>query len=82
MAINDINQPFFLSSGLIKMHKLSSGTDVISTKIYFGRTPQKGLEKLARRLFEQFMVPVIELEMHKYQGNGRSSKSPPSRFKT
>ncbi len=48
MAINDINQPFFLSSGLIKMHKLNSGTDVINTKIYFGRTPQKGLEKLAR----------------------------------
>lgn len=80
MAINDINQPFFLSSGLIKMHKLNSGTDVINTKIYFGRTPQKGLEKLARRLFEQFMVPVIELEMHKYQGQWQIIKIAPFPF--
>ncbi|AET27415.1 TPA: RimK family protein [Vibrio cholerae] len=80
MAINDINQPFFLSSGLIKMHKLNSGTDVINTKIYFGRTPQKGLEKLARRLFEQFMVPVIELEMHKYQGQWQIIKITPFPF--
>ncbi len=68
MAINDINQPFLLSSGLLKLNKLCKNIDSIHCKIYFGRTPEAGLEKLAQRLFEQFMVPVIELKMTKIQG--------------
>ncbi|WP_165310399.1 RimK family protein [Vibrio ziniensis] len=80
MAINDINQPFLLSSGLLKLNKLCKNTDSIQCKIYFGRTPEPGLDKLARRLFEQFMVPVIELKMHKYQGQWQISRIAPFPF--
>lgn len=80
MAINDINQPFLLSSGLLKLNKLCKNTDSIHCKIYFGRTPEPGLDKLARRLFEQFMVPVIELKMHKYQGQWQISRIAPFPF--
>lgn len=80
MAINDINQPFLLSSGLLKLNKLCKNTDSIHCKIYFGRTPEPGLDKLARRLFEQFMVPVIELKMHKYQGQWQINRIAPYPF--
>ncbi|ASW81794.1 RimK family alpha-L-glutamate ligase [Vibrio anguillarum] len=80
MAINDINQPFLLSSGLLKLNKLCAQTDFIQCKIYFGRTAEKGLDKLARRLFEQFMVPVIELEMNRVQGQWQISKIGPFPF--
>ncbi|MBY7820708.1 RimK family protein [Vibrio fluvialis] len=80
MAINDINQPFLLSSGLVKLNKLCKHTESIHCKIYFGRTPEPGLEKLARRLFEQFMVPVIELAMTKFQGHWQISKIAPFPF--
>ncbi|CAH8183480.1 MULTISPECIES: RimK family protein [Vibrio] len=80
MAINDINQPFLLSSGLLKLNKLCTETDHIQCKIYFGRTEEKGLDKLARHLFEQFMVPVIELEMNKHQGQWQISKIGPFPF--
>ncbi|MFV0447590.1 MAG: RimK family protein [Vibrio sp.] len=80
MAINDINQPFLLSSGLLKLNKLCKNTDSIHCKIYFGRTPEPGLDKLARRLFEQFMVPVIELNIHKYQGQWQISRIAPFPF--
>lgn len=80
MAINDINQPFLLSSGLLKLNKLCAQTDFIQCKIYFGRTAEKGLDKLARRLFEQFMVPVIELEMNRVQEQWQISKIGPFPF--
>ncbi|OXX70976.1 glutaminyl transferase [Vibrio sp. V19_P1S1T109] len=80
MAINDINQPFLLSSGLLKLNKLCAQTDFLQCKIYFGRTAEKGLDKLARRLFEQFMVPVIELEMNRVQGQWQISKIGPFPF--
>lgn len=80
MAINDINQPFLLSSGLTKLNKLCGSKEHIHCKIYFGRTPEKGLEKLARRLFEQFMVPVIELELHKLKGQWQIHKIAPFPF--
>lgn len=80
MAINDINQPFLLSSGLLKLNKLCKNTESIHCKIYLGRTPEPGLDKLARRLFEQFMVPVIELKMRKYQGRWQINKIAPFPF--
>ena len=80
MAINDINQPLLLSSDLIKIHKLCSEEDPIRCKIYFGRTQHKGLEKLARLLFEQFMVPVIELEVGTLDGHWQIKKVAPFPF--
>uniref|UniRef100_UPI00188B9149 RimK-like ATPgrasp N-terminal domain-containing protein n=1 Tax=Vibrio anguillarum TaxID=55601 RepID=UPI00188B9149 len=71
---------FLLSSGLLKLNKLCAQTDFIQCKIYFGRTAEKGLDKLARRLFEQFMVPVIELEMNRVQGQWQISKIGPFPF--
>ncbi len=38
------------------------------------------MDKLARRLFEQFMVPVIELEMNRVQGQWQISKIGPFPF--
>ncbi len=80
MAINDIYQPFLLSSGLLKLNKLCKNTELIHCKIYFGRTSELGLDKLARRLFEQFMVPVIELKMHRFQGRWQINKIAPFPF--
>ncbi len=65
MTINDIQQPFMVSENLVKLIKLDKQTSHIHCKIYFGRTDIPGLEKLARHLFEQFMVPVIELDLVK-----------------
>jgi glutathione synthase/RimK-type ligase-like ATP-grasp enzyme len=80
MAINDINQPFLLSSELLKFNKFSTQSDQINFKIYFGRTPEKGLEKLARHLFEQFMVPVISLSMSQHQGQWQINEITPYPF--
>ncbi|ASA57351.1 RimK family protein [Vibrio gazogenes] len=66
MAINDIHQPFLHSSNLLKLNKLYPSEHALQCKIYFGRTPQNGLEKLARHLFEQFMIPVIHLELSRH----------------
>ncbi len=80
MAINDITQPFLLSSSFFKLNKLSKETESIRCKIYFGRTAEQGLEKLARRLFEQFMVPVIELGLDKIQGQWQITQIAPFPF--
>ncbi|MEH0666281.1 RimK family protein [Vibrio scophthalmi] len=66
-AINDISQPLLMSSNFLKLSKLPSDLTTLCCKIYFGRTQQAGLEKLARQLFEQFMIPIIELKMTKHQ---------------
>ncbi|EJE8557173.1 RimK family protein [Vibrio vulnificus] len=79
-AINDITQPLLISSGFLKLGKLAKDQESISCKIYFGRTEHKGLEKLARRLFEQFMVPVIELKMTKNQHNWQVDSVAPFPF--
>ncbi len=68
MAINDISQPFLVSSSLMKLARLEGFDSPLRCKIYFGRTPQKPLERLARHLFELFMVPVIELELARHNG--------------
>ncbi|MBE4579147.1 glutaminyl transferase [Vibrio navarrensis] len=79
-AINDIAQPLLISSGFLRLHRLPKDQDEIACKIYFGRTEQKGLEKLARRLFEQFMVPVIELKMTRNQHNWQIDSVQPFPF--
>ncbi|EJK2115315.1 glutaminyl transferase [Vibrio navarrensis] len=79
-AINDITQPLLISSGFLRLHRLPKDQDEIACKIYFGRTEQKGLEKLARRLFEQFMVPVIELKMTRNQHNWQIDSVQPFPF--
>jgi glutathione synthase/RimK-type ligase-like ATP-grasp enzyme len=68
MAINDINQPLLMSSDLLKLAKGFNQLETLTCKIHFGRTEEKGLEKLAKRLFEKFMVPVIKLELSKHDG--------------
>lgn len=68
MAINDINQPLLMSSDMFKLAKNFNELDSLVCKIYFGRTEEKGLEKLAKRLFEKFMVPVIRLELSNHKG--------------
>ena len=80
MAINDINQPLMLSSDLIKLGKEYNKLDEIACKIYFGRTKEKGLEKLAKRLFEKFMVPVIELVLANHNGQWHIKSIAPFAF--
>ncbi|MDC0609356.1 RimK family protein [Vibrio sp.] len=80
MAINDIQQPFFLSSASLNIDSNVKNTDHIACKVYFGRTPEKLLEKFARRLFEQFMVPVIEIELTKVKGQWHLNKIAPFAF--
>ncbi len=80
MAINDIQQPFFLSSRALDLGSEVSDTDQISCKIYFGRTSEKSLEKFARRLFELFMVPIVEIEVTKQKGKWHLTKIAPFAF--
>lgn len=80
MAINDINQPLLMSSDLFKLGKHYSAQDEIKCKIYFGRTEEKGLEKLAKHLFEKFMVPVIELELSNQRGQWHIQRITPFPF--
>ncbi len=65
MAINDLTQPFFISLKQSAFGKHFSRQSEIRCKIYFGRTPEPGLEKVARRLFEQFMVPIVDVVLKK-----------------
>jgi glutathione synthase/RimK-type ligase-like ATP-grasp enzyme len=80
MAINDINQPLLLSSGLLKLNKLDDSQTTIECKVHFGQTEIKGLEKLAKRLFEQFMVPVISLTLIQHNGQWQIEKIAPFPF--
>ncbi len=80
MAINDINQPLLMSSDLFKLGKHYSAHAELKCKIYFGRTAEKGLEKLAKHLFEKFMVPVIELELSNQRGQWHIQRIAPFPF--
>lgn len=80
MTINDISKPFLLSSDILKFKELPKDTTSIDCKVYFGRTPEPSLEKLARHLFEQFMVPIIELTLEKVHGQWQLQKMGPFPF--
>lgn len=66
MAINDVNQPMMISLPEQELNKYFADVGKVSSKIYFGHTNQKGLEKVARRLFEHFMIPVLDITLEKH----------------
>ena len=67
MALNDINLPLLISTDVFKTIKLPATTEHIECKIYFGYCNERALAQLAKRLFEQFMIPVLSLKLKKVQ---------------
>ena len=65
MAINDVNQPFVISLPEQDLSKFFGDSEQVASKIYFGRTNVKGLEKVARRLFEHFHDPGFRHQIEK-----------------
>ncbi|MGP8305999.1 RimK family protein [Vibrio sp. YIC-376] len=60
MTINDLSQQFMLNLRQNDFERHFGNQDKIDAKIYFGRTELKGLENAAHRIFEHFMVPVLD----------------------
>jgi glutathione synthase/RimK-type ligase-like ATP-grasp enzyme len=60
MTINDLSQQFMLNLRQSDFERHFGNQDKIDAKIYFGRTELKGLENAAHRIFEHFMVPVLD----------------------
>ncbi|MGY0614998.1 RimK family protein [Vibrio sp. FJH11] len=60
MTINDLSQQFMLNLRQNDFERHFANQDKIDAKIYFGRTETKGLENTAQRIFEHFMVPVLD----------------------
>lgn len=63
-TINDISQPFIISQKEVKLNSFDN--DIIKCKVFFGRTQLQSITKLARSLFEKFMIPIMEIELHKH----------------
>lgn len=63
-TINDISQPFIISQKEIKLKSITD--DSIKCKVFFGRTKLQSITKLARSLFEKFMIPIMEIELHRH----------------
>ncbi|MBD1557774.1 RimK family protein [Vibrio sp. S9_S30] len=60
MTINDLTQQFMLNLKQTDFERHFHHHDKIDAKIYFGRTEVNGLEKIAHKVFEHFMVPVLD----------------------
>lgn len=80
MAINDVNQPFVISLPEQDLNKHFVDAEQVAGKVYFGRTNIKGLEKVARRLFEHFMIPVLDIELKKHGKQWQLAKVAPFPF--
>ncbi len=66
MAMNDITQPLLMSLSLLSLDKHFAQHSELSGKIFFGHSEVTGLEKVARQLFEHFMIPVLDVKFEKH----------------
>ncbi|MBV7316295.1 RimK family protein [Shewanella sp. NIFS-20-20] len=68
MTINDLTQPMLMTFRQQELDKHFSAHTEIIAKIFFGKTQLPGFEKVARQLFEKFMVPVLDVRLTKVDG--------------
>ncbi|MBV7299210.1 RimK family protein [Enterovibrio paralichthyis] len=82
MTINDLNQQFMLKLKQTDFDRHFKQQDTVDAKVYFGRTPVKGLEKVAHQVFEHFMVPVLDAGFIKVNGKWQLARLEACPFQT
>ncbi|MGL4826511.1 MAG: RimK family protein [Vibrionaceae bacterium] len=82
MTINDLEQDYMVNLKQGDFTRHFKTEDHLSCKIYFGRTDVEGLENIAMKVFEKFMVPVLEAEFVKINGKWQLSKLEACPFQT
>lgn len=80
MTINDLSQQFVLKLREQDFDRHFRNQERIEGKIYFGRTPVKGLEKIAMRVFEKFMIPVMDTAFVRVNGQWQLERLSPFPF--
>ncbi len=68
MTVNDLSQSFMYRFRPKDFGKNLAAVETIQTKIFFGKTELSGFERVARQLFERFMVPVLEVSLRRING--------------
>lgn len=82
MTINDLNQQFMLKLKQTDFDRHFKHQETVDAKVYFGRTPVKGLEKIAYQVFEHFMVPVLDAGFVKVNGKWQLARLDACPFQT
>lgn len=67
MTINDLSQDRFFSLPQGGLEKLSADLTELSFKLFFGYCDIPALERIGRKIFERFTVPVLEVKLVKLQ---------------
>lgn len=80
MTINDLSQDRFFSLPQSGLDKLPDSVNDIAMKIYFGYCDNPPLEKIARKIFERFTVPVLTVRLSKQVGKWQVDAIEPSAF--
>ncbi|QSX38321.1 RimK family protein [Shewanella sedimentimangrovi] len=80
MTINDLSQDRFFSLPQAGLDKLPPQDEVLSFKLYFGRCDKPGLERIGRKIFERFTVPVLAVELALVAGKWQVLKIAPFPF--
>ncbi|WP_372870986.1 RimK family protein [Shewanella sp.] len=68
MTINDLSQDRFFSLPQGGLEKLNADETELSFKLFFGNCQNPALERIGRKIFERFTVPVLDVKLSKIQG--------------
>ncbi|UAL45042.1 RimK family protein [Shewanella inventionis] len=68
MTINDLSQDRFFSLPQAGLDKLPASVTDIAMKVYFGYCDNPALDKIARKIFERFTVPVLQVNLLNISG--------------
>lgn len=82
MTINDLKQQYLIKLKQTDFDRHFKADERLDAKIYFGRTPLKGLERVAQQVFEHFMVPVLDAGFIKVSGRWQLSRLEACPFQT
>ncbi|UJF21132.1 RimK family protein [Shewanella sp. OMA3-2] len=80
MTINDLSQDRFFSLPQSGLDKLAATVNDISMKIFFGYCDNPALEKIARKIFERFTVPILEVRLSKQSDKWQVDTIEPATF--
>lgn len=74
-TLNDLRSRTLYSLALPDFHKEAErvaqeqgGSEQVHVQIYFGESPQPGMQQLARLLFERFPCPILDVELKRRKG--------------
>ncbi|WP_354623327.1 RimK family protein [Psychromonas sp. MME2] len=80
MTINDLSHDHFFSLPQAGLNKLSDEVHEISMKLYFGFCDNPLLERLARKIFERFSVPILQVRLLKISDKWQVDLIEPAAF--